>query len=54
LEKEYDEKKVGVAQILKKKKEDYVQQELHKFDKHVKAIKETEKWGWSPLYHLLK
>jgi len=54
LEKEYDEKKVGVAKILKKKKEDYAQQELHKFDKHVKATKERGKWGWSPLYHLLK
>jgi hypothetical protein len=53
LKKEYDEKKVGVAKTLKKKK-DYVQQELHKFDKHVKATKEKAKWGWSPLYHLLK
>jgi hypothetical protein len=32
----------------------HVQQELQKFDKHVKAIEERAKWGWSPLYHLLK
>jgi hypothetical protein len=53
LKKEYDEKKVGVEKTLKKKKHDYVQQELHKFDKHVKAIKKRAKWGWSPLYQLL-
>jgi hypothetical protein len=35
----------GVVKTLKKKKQDYVQQELHKFDKHVKAIEEREKWG---------
>jgi hypothetical protein len=53
LKKEYDHKNVGVVKTLKKK-EDYVQQELHKFDKHVNAIEERAKWGWSPLYHLLK
>jgi hypothetical protein len=42
LEKEYDEKKVGVAKILKKKKEAYAQQELHKFDKHVRPQKRGE------------
>ncbi len=37
LKKEYDEMKVGAAKTLKKKKEDYVQKELHKFDKHDRA-----------------
>jgi hypothetical protein len=54
LKKEYDEKKVGAAKTLKKKKEDYVQQELHKFNKNVKATEKRAKGGWSPLYHLLK
>ncbi len=39
---------------FEEKKHDYVQEELHKFDKHVKAIEERAKWGWSPLHHLLK
>ncbi len=54
LKKEYDEKNLGDAKTLEKKKKDYIQHELHKFDKHVKTTKERAKWGWSPLYHSLK
>jgi hypothetical protein len=27
---------------------------LQKFDQHIKVNEERSKWGWSPLYHLLK
>ncbi len=31
-----------------------VQHELQKIDQHIKVNEERSKWGWSPLYHLLK
>jgi len=46
--------KVNVAKSLKKKKTYYVLHELKKIDQQLKVNEERSKWGWSPLYHLLK
>jgi hypothetical protein len=51
--KEYDANKVNAIESLKKKKTNHVLQELKKFDQQPK-VNEKSKWGWSPLYHLLK
>jgi hypothetical protein len=52
--KEYDANKVNVIEFLKKKKTYYVLQELKFFDQQLKVNEERSKWGWSPLYHMLK
>lgn len=54
LKKQYEELKEGALETLNKAKEDYVLQELHKCEQHIKATEERSKWGWSPLYLLLK
>ncbi|KAH9556486.1 hypothetical protein CY35_07G030600 [Sphagnum magellanicum] len=54
LKKQYKELKEGALETLNKEKEDYVLQELHKYEQHIKATEERSKWGWSPLYLLLK
>jgi hypothetical protein len=52
--KEYDANRARVVETLKRKKEEYVQQELQIYDQQVKDIEEKSKWGWLPLYSLLK
>jgi hypothetical protein len=51
---EYDVDKTYAKKSLKMKKTNNVQQKLQKFDQHIKINEERSKWGWSPLYHLLK
>jgi len=54
LKKQYEELKEGALETLNKEKEDHVLQELHKCEQHIKSTEERSKWGWSPLYLLLK
>jgi hypothetical protein len=54
VRKKDDANKVKATETLRRKKEKYVQQELQFYDQQVKGIKEKSKWGWSPLYSLLK
>jgi hypothetical protein len=54
LKKDYDGKKAKATKIFKKKKENFVQQELHQFDQLIKSFDEKTKWGWLLLYSLLK
>jgi hypothetical protein len=52
--KEYDVDKTNATKSLKMKKTNYLLQKLQKFDQHIKINEKRSKWGWSPLYHLLK
>jgi hypothetical protein len=52
--KEYDVDKTNPTNSLKMKKTNYVLQKLQKINHHIKVNEEKLKWGWSPLYHLLK
>jgi hypothetical protein len=52
--KEDDANKVDAIESLKKKKIDYVLQELKKIVQQLKVNEERSRWGSSPLYHLLK
>jgi hypothetical protein len=45
---------MNAIESLKKKNTNHVLQELKKFDQQPKVNEEKSKWGWSPLYHLLK
>jgi hypothetical protein len=52
--KEYDANKVNALESLKKKKTNYALHELKKIDQQLKVNEKRSKWGWLPLYHLLK
>ncbi len=53
MRKKDDANKVRVIESIRRKKEEYVQQELQFYEQQIKGIEEKSKWGWSPLYSLL-
>lgn len=38
----------------KRKEKNYVLHQLHQFDKQTQVVEERAKWGWLPMYSLLK